>query len=215
MEQLFILLVLAALALGKWFITRNETDGEVPPESGERRDQTDATRRTRPGETLSEEERMRRFMEALGIPTTSEPPPKVTRRTEEPPKPLAPVRPPPVLTPQIPRRQKTEAQKQPPRRPTAPAQPPPSPVPPPIPLAPLSPPPLSVPETVRVEEPAPLPAYPTLTDKPYEIPVRPVSGTRQSADLRALLRRTDSVRQALVLREVLGPPRGLQDAGRS
>src|SRR5437016_14154671 len=42
----------------------------------------------------SDEERIRKFLEALGQPATSRPPPPVAPRTNIPPRPLAPVRPP-------------------------------------------------------------------------------------------------------------------------
>src|SRR4029453_15886521 len=43
----------------------------------------------------SDEERIRKFLEALGQPTGSRPPPPVVPRTDIPPRPLAPVQPPP------------------------------------------------------------------------------------------------------------------------
>src|SRR5205809_2351683 len=42
----------------------------------------------------SDEERIRKFLEALGQPAASRPPPPVTPRTDIPPRPLAPVKPP-------------------------------------------------------------------------------------------------------------------------
>src|SRR6266571_606736 len=42
----------------------------------------------------SDEERIRKFLEALGQPATTRPPPPVAPRTHIPPRPLAPVRPP-------------------------------------------------------------------------------------------------------------------------
>ena len=42
----------------------------------------------------SDAERIRRFLEALGQPTGSRPPPPVVPRTDIPPRPLAPVKPP-------------------------------------------------------------------------------------------------------------------------
>src|SRR5882724_4044357 len=43
----------------------------------------------------SDEARIRRFLEALGQPTGARPPPPVVPRTDIPPRPLAPVQPPP------------------------------------------------------------------------------------------------------------------------
>ncbi len=44
--------------------------------------------------TESDEEKIRKLLEALGQPTTSKPPPPVVPRTDIPPRPLAPVQPP-------------------------------------------------------------------------------------------------------------------------
>src|SRR4029450_6671729 len=45
----------------------------------------------------SDADRIRKFLEALGQPPTSTPPAPVARRTDVPPRPLAPVQPPPVI----------------------------------------------------------------------------------------------------------------------
>src|SRR5438309_11957541 len=42
----------------------------------------------------TDEERIRKFLEALGQPATSKPPPPIVPRTDIPPRPLAPVQPP-------------------------------------------------------------------------------------------------------------------------
>jgi len=50
--------------------------------------------------TESDEERIRKFLEALGQPPASRPPSPVVARTDIPPRPLAPVQPPNVHIPQ-------------------------------------------------------------------------------------------------------------------
>src|SRR5215472_3486766 len=50
--------------------------------------------RTRRVPTESDAERIRKFLEALGQPPTSSPPPPVIPRTDIPPRPVAPVQPP-------------------------------------------------------------------------------------------------------------------------
>src|SRR5947209_12495817 len=47
----------------------------------------------------SDEERIREFLEALGQPAGTKPPPKAVPRTNLPPRPLAPVHPPPSMRP--------------------------------------------------------------------------------------------------------------------
>ena len=53
---------------------------------------------TRRPPTESDEDRIRKLLEALGQPPTSRPPPPVAPRTDIPPRPVAPVQPPNVTT---------------------------------------------------------------------------------------------------------------------
>jgi hypothetical protein len=91
---LFILLVAVALlfqlltrAASKMSKNSRETDqpSTSPP----------PTARPAPRAAVqTDEERIRKFLEALGQPTTARPPPPVVPRTDIPPRPLAPVQPP-------------------------------------------------------------------------------------------------------------------------
>ncbi len=188
MEQLVILLVVGVIAFAKWVIENalkgKDDDGSIDPVPP-------LPRPRRPvSEPQSEEERMRKFMEALGIPAGSAPP-----------------------RPVEPRRLKKEpfAEKVPP------------------PLVPPIPKPVRQPEpTFEVESERP--AQPILEKKPVEVPsIRTAAGSEvvavpaapvlvearnspdfKTADLLQMLRSPGNVRSAVVLREILGPPRGLQ-----
>src|SRR5437763_14186180 len=73
-DVIFFLLLVGAAAILRWLSQRGE----------EKTDETATTRRATPPARAdsggSEEERIRKFLEALGQPTTSMPPPKVRPR---------------------------------------------------------------------------------------------------------------------------------------
>jgi hypothetical protein len=207
MEQLFILLLVGAFALMKWALK----GGQFSKPEDSSQEPTTARPSQGRGAAGSEEERMRKFMEALGIPTSSAPPPKVAPRTEAPKRPLAPVRPPLVLFPDIQRPSKREQTRPRPRPRSARETTPPRQQAPP----PPQPPPLA--RTERAEpSPRPLTDFPEAMPAAAEFPgaetAAPVAreSASQPADIRALLRSPASLRSAIILREVLGPPRGLQ-----
>lgn len=80
-----VLLLIAFVALVRWLITKAKSqgqDGQSPMEP------PPAQPITRGGQTQSEEERIKKFLEALGQPAGSAPPPRVTPRR-------------PVVTPKI------------------------------------------------------------------------------------------------------------------
>ena len=75
MNDTVIFIVLAGLALiFKWLTKQGSSDAENPPPPSP----NEAPRRAPP---LSEEERVRRFLEALGAPPGTQPPPPVRPRT--------------------------------------------------------------------------------------------------------------------------------------
>ncbi len=160
----------------------------------------------------SEEERVRRFLEALGIPADSEeakrattPPPIRRQQRREPP--ARPEQPKPKSTTSgFPRRQ--------------------APPPPPIPTRAEEPPPLVqttteiVPavhvRTLEVKK-ADLPeTFQTITSAVTIVPVEAAAvptggGTRPEGELwREALRSPQALRSAIILQEILGPPRSLQ-----
>jgi hypothetical protein len=162
----------------------------------------------------SDADRIRKFLEALGQPPSSRPPPPVLPRTDIPPRPVAPVQPPPVLKPtwRLPqeRRQKPNVAREeshpsePPRR-FHEITPPPGPVP--VPLA------------FQVHEMLPEAQQPQGITPPGELygALSQTSGRRADSrmDIATLLASVSSLRQAILFREILGTPRGLKplDAG--
>jgi hypothetical protein len=154
-----------------------------------------------PAET--DEERIRKFLEALGQPTTSKPPPPVTSRpTYQKPIVLPHVGPfasplPPLTTrpPDLPRKIGLPGQ--------------------------LTPTDKAKTSTSKIAEPSTFEAYegppsesPPAIEVPaeaYAIAARPVLKPEQSkTDIAVLLTSTSGLRNAIILREVFGPPRSLQ-----
>jgi hypothetical protein len=191
MNDTLIFLALAGVALVfKWLTSHAAGDAEKP----EAPPPNESPSRRPPAQ--SEEERVRRFLEALGAPPGTQPPPPIRRRSVAPRPAVSPV-PQPQRPPKV---RRSFVQPLPPL-----TSAPPEPVvievaPPPVAtaLAQLSTltPPLAVPATS-------VPLVKT-TSKALK------SRTLPTGSLGALLRNPGSIRQAIVLREVLGPPRGLQ-----
>ncbi len=139
--------------------------------------------------TESDAERIRKFLEALGQPPTSRPPPPVVPRTDIPPRPVAPVRPPPIPTA---RNVLTRKKRQIVQAPKTPA------------LASIfevheAPPPLKPADSVR---------------SPVEASMMAIGPKAKLAEnvtnIATLLRSTTGLRNAIILREIFGPPRSLQ-----
>ncbi|MGI8889820.1 MAG: hypothetical protein ACR2G0_03425 [Chthoniobacterales bacterium] len=189
MNDTIIFLALAGVALlfrlfSNMASSRQDSTGQTPP--NEQRPSV------RPP-AQSEEERVRKFLEALGAPADSPPPLPVrprtaTRRASFPPA-ARPARAPGV------------------RRNWAQLLPPVTTVP-------------TEPIVVEAGPPATLVLPPPLPGAPENIPVSslPTFGARKppvpratvTTPTRRMLRARGSLRQAIILREVLGPPRGLQ-----
>jgi hypothetical protein len=155
--------------------------------------------------TESDEERIRKLLEALGQPPTSKPPPPVVPRTDIPPHPLAPVRPPLSPLSQL-RREKPRKREATPKE-----------IPPPKPVRggeELASPSITGAPAFEVHK-APLPiAPPPIFKAPVEVYTRGMRTTAKTAeprrDIATLLASTSGLRDAIILREILGPPRGLR-----
>ena len=242
--QLIILALFGAIALGKWLL---ENAGKPPEDSGgtDRRSDEEAMgpgmprhRQAIPPRGESEEEKMRRFMVALGLPAGEEPPrppqpvqpplrSPVSERFPEPPAPRVERAPEPAVPPAPPRR-------------IRPSQ---TPMGGPNPWGMNRPKPARPPQPKRLPQPPVLePASVFKTPEPEEIPLsvplsvsmpsiesesasvqavapqmevsssfgQAATGQSSAASLLPKLRNRNALREALVLREILGPPKALQ-----
>ena len=189
---------------------RSQRPPQPPRAPGPRPEYTQPVQRTQP---KTDAERIREFLEALGQPAGTAPPPKVQPRTQIPSRPLAPVQPPasmrPFRKPEF-RTWKEQVKEivvlQEPTKPT-PAR--------------------------RVVVPSVPPAVPAEANEPgawiaqeeaqVSVPQKKHVTSRVSAPptlapsaetlWKQILRSPDSLRTAIILREIFGPPRGLQQLG--
>jgi len=157
----------------------------------------------------SDADRIRKFLEALGQPPSSTPPSPVLPRTNIPARPLAPVQPPPALPPvwRLPRQRAekpdvSQRESTPIRQSGGLQQ-----------ILPLVVPASAAP-TFEVQAAFPVgPQQPSIktaveSDAAGSEIVAKRSGSK--TDIATLLASTSSLRQAILIREILGPPRGLQ-----
>jgi len=193
---LFFLLVAVAVLFQFLAKTAGKTGKDQSKRISTSTPRTPTPMRRTPAE--SDEDRIRKLLEALGQPPTSKPPPPVAPRTDIPLRPLAPVQPPISPFSQL-RREKLR------KREIIPKEIPP-------------------PRTVRVAEKMVPPAFeveegsfpitpPPIFKAPEEIDATVAltiakAGERKT-DITTLLASTSRLRDAMILREILGPPRGL------
>jgi hypothetical protein len=149
--------------------------------------------------TESDEDRIRKLLEALGQPPTSRPPPSVVPRTDIPPRPLAPVQPPNSPFSQL-RREKSRK-----REITPKAIPPPRTV---RGAEKMVPPAFEIKEGSFSIAPPPIFKAPIETDAGVTPTIAKAEERR--TDITTFLASTSRLRGAIILREILGPPRGLR-----
>jgi len=160
----------------------------------------------------SDADRIRKFLEALGQPPSSSPPPPILPRTSIPPRPLAPVQPPPVIMPRawrLPREQREKSDVS--QRENAPLEQRSR-------LQQIVPPPVPPPATQAFEVHEALPVelqQPRIMTQSVEAYATPKTfGVAKRADFKtdiaSLLVSNSGLREAILLREILGPPRALQ-----
>ena len=172
-----ILIIVLAAALLRWLSKKSDAP-KPDPERPIVPDQPIP----RGGETQTEEERIRRFLEALGQPAGSRPPPRVAPKRETRPRVFQTL--PPLTT-----------------------------APPPLPTSP----------TPAVQAAPPLPIQRVFTPAPVQetsFEVRDLGAqtsspgarraTAEQQSLLLKLRSNQDLRNAIVLREIFGPPRSLQ-----
>jgi hypothetical protein len=176
-----VLLLIGFIALVRWLISKAKTPTETTQTSI---DPPPAQPITRGGQTSSEEERIRKFLEALGQPPGTTPP-KVTPRPRAVPPKIFPKLPPlktkpPPLTSE-------------PRRAA---------VPPPLPIEAMAP-------SNAFAGEADYQVQSVAGQSPSEVPM-----PSQRGDVRSVrqirLGTPQDLRTAIVLREIFGPPRSLQ-----
>ena len=158
----------------------------------------------------SDSDRIRKFLEALGQPPSSTPPSPVLPRTNIPPRPLAPVQPPPALpgTWRLPRERAEKSDvsqtKSAPLEQSGGLQ---QIVPPVVPV--------SAAATFEVQsafpvEPQPPSSIKTAVESYASASQVAAKPTGSKGDIATLLTSRSSLRDAILIREILGPPRGLQ-----
>jgi len=188
-ENLLFILLIAMAALLRLLATKaggakkgqkTEEESTITPKIGE------PIKRVR---VESDQERIRKFLEALGQPTTAKPPPPIVPRTGIPPRPVAPVQPPPIPTARnvLTRRKKQMVE---PTKFLA--------------AAPTfehheTPPARELPVSIK----SPVEPYAIETESKAKV-------GRIGIDVARLLRSPTGLRDAIVLREIFGPPRSLQ-----
>jgi hypothetical protein len=182
-DNLWFILLIVAASIVRWL-------WQKAAEEKEKADRPDVPDKPIPrgGESQSEEDRIRRFLEALGQPPGTSPPPKVAPKRWVPPTVFSPL---PPLT-------------------TAPPPLPPQPAPASISQAP---PPLPMPErifTPAIVQETEFEVRDVVTQSssepsPYSPPME-----AQPSSMRAKLASPQGLRDAIILREIFGPPRSLQ-----
>ena len=203
----FLLIAVAALfqLLSKTISKSGKSDSNETSSSP--RPQTPRPIQRAPRE--SDADRIRKFLEALGQPPSSTPPLPVLPRTDIPPRRLAPVQPSPVIPGRwrLPREQREKPDVS--QRESAPFEQPrlqqivPPPVPPPAASE------FEVHEALAVEL-----QQPPIIKPPVEAYTATTQAVAKRADftiyIATLLVSKSGLREAILLREILGPPRGLQ-----
>jgi hypothetical protein len=211
LDNLLFFLLIAVAALFQLLSKAMSKAGKSEPDETTESPTPQTPRPIRRAPTESDADRIRKFLEALGQPPTSTPPSPVAPRTDIAPRPLAPVQPPRVIPGawRLPREQR--------QKPTVvqesfqPEQP--------SPVQQIIPPPVPVPGAAafEVHEALPVdPQQPPVVKTPVELYAAPkpfgvAKWTDFKTDIATLLASKTGLREAIILREIFGPPRALQE----
>ena len=187
-ENLLFILLIAMAALLRLLATKAGEAKKRPQESDQGSRTMQVSKPIRRAPVESDEERIRRFLEALGQPATSKPPLPIVPRTDLPPRPLAPVHPPIPTARNVFTRRKRQIVE--PTRFPAPAL---------ISERPEAPPPRELPASIKSS----VEAYAIDTELKTK-------AAHARTDIATLLRSAAGLRNAIILREIFGPPRSLQ-----
>jgi hypothetical protein len=185
---------------------RSQRPPQPPRAPGPRPEYTQPVQRTQP---KTDAERIREFLEALGQPAGTAPPPKVQPRTQIPSRPLAPVQPPasmrPFRKPEF-RTWKGQVKEivvlQEPTKPTPARRV----------VVPSVPAEANEPGAWIAQEEAQV-SVPQKKDVTSRVSAPPTLAPSAETLWKQILRTPDSLRTAIILREIFGPPRGLQQLG--
>jgi hypothetical protein len=195
-ESLFFFLLVGAAFLLKWLSQRSKDDDQTTKQSSVPEDNSISRNEQ------TDEERIRQFLEALGQPTSAKPPPKIIRRTRPETRRVFP-RVPPIVERRLEKKPYPTLTTVPPEEVTATLSPPPI-AQPPASALPVARAAIFASETSAYDVRSSA-AVPASTDRTITRETRPMLPS-----LGALLRSSDGLRQAVILREVFGPPRSLQ-----
>jgi hypothetical protein len=213
-DQNIIFIIIAAIVAISRIVSRISEESKKqsqrrrpPPQPP--RIQPDVSQPIQRGRPKTDEERVREFLEALGQPAGTAPPPRVQPRTQIPPRPLSPVQPPasmrPFAKPEF-RTWREQAKEIVVLQQPTKAAPPKTKSPPAPPVAPVE---ANEPGAWIAQEEAQV----TPTQKKEitaRAPASPALAPTAEILWKQILRSPDSLRTAIILREIFGPPRGVQ-----
>jgi hypothetical protein len=223
-ENLLFLLFIAVAFLFQLLTRAANKAGKGPDETTRRSITTPRTPPPLPRAPVeTDEERIRKFLEALGQPAGSKPPPPVVHRTDIPPRPVAPIQPPPsmrpfsgLFTPEEQRKRSVILHEETAGEPGEwlhkidhPAQA----LRPPVErklFIPKTPEPTAF-EVHAGSIPSEPPAISKTPGDRYATATQPVAGPQEmELNIVAVLKSASGLRGAIILREIFGPPRSLQ-----